>query len=191
MDDAPKPVSLNYESPAGPDSALRSDRFEGVIWRIAVYTLLFGGIIVAFLPTPGRRITTTRNPSCGHNIHQLIVFAHDYAQRNSGSFPPTLQAVQPPSSKLRPSDFSKLLVCRATGLPHIYVGSGINLNTAPPDTILIYEQPGGHKDSKGNKGMINVGYKDGSVRLVAQPQADKIIAELKFGHNPPRPEKIQ
>ncbi len=133
MDDPPKPVSLNYESPAGPDSALRSARFQGVIWRIAVYTLLFGGIIVVLSPPLGRTPINNRKFLCGIYIHQLLTFVYDYAQKNGGSLPPSL-ATASSSSQL-----SRLLVCPETRSAYIYLGRGLKLRTAPSDTILIYE----------------------------------------------------
>jgi hypothetical protein len=183
MDDPPKPVSLNYESPVDRDSVARPDRFQGVVWRIVVYTLLFGGIIVALSPPLGRTPMNNRKFLCGIYIHQLLTFVYDYAQKNGGSLPPSL-ATASSSSQL-----SRLLVCPETRSAYIYLGRGLKLRTAPSDTILIYEQPGPHGPQ--GKSMMMVGYKDGSVRAVTQPQADKIIAELKAGHNPPRPDKIQ
>ena len=51
-------------------------------------------------------------------------------------------------------------------------------SSAAPGTILLYEPPTNHKDPKSGKGAMIVGYADGSVMMVTQPQADKIIAEV-------------
>ena len=112
--------------------------------------------------------------------------AFDHAQRNNGVLPQNLQLLQPPTALMSPKQFSQLLVCPTTSKPFVYVGAGININTSPPNTILIYEPPTNHKDPKTSKGTMSVGYKDGSVMMVSQPFADKIIAELNAGHNPPR-----
>jgi hypothetical protein len=38
---------------------------------------------------------------------------------------------------------------------------------------------------------MNVLFGDGHVEFIAQPNADKMIAELKAGHNPPRREMMR
>lgn len=38
---------------------------------------------------------------------------------------------------------------------------------------------------------MNIAQVDGAVHLIESPRAEKIIAELKAGHNPPRAEKLK
>lgn len=74
---------------------------------------------------------------------------------------------------------------------YVYLGAGLNMNTIPRDTILIYEPPSNHKHPQTGKPETNIVQADGAVHLIESPQAEKIIAELKAGHNPPRAEMVK
>jgi len=126
---------------------------------------------------------------CGANERVLLVALYDYAQQHHGSLPASLTALQ--QNAANPGAISKLLICPEGHTTLIYRGGGLNLKMIPKDTILVYELPANHTDSRTGKAAMNVGYADGSVRLITQPQANNIIAELKAGHNPPRAEMIK
>jgi hypothetical protein len=146
---------------------------------IFVGTAIVVGLGLFFLPGAPRA-------QCGSNEYQIVVGLYDYAQRNGGALPPSLMVLQQTNS-----NFSKIIACPAGPGAYVYVGQTVNLKTAPHGTILLYEPPTNHKDRKSGKGLMHVGYADGSIQQVVQPQADKIIAELNAGHNPPRAEMIR
>jgi hypothetical protein len=195
-EESTKPLPLEYQPPMPRPPlwdrlTIRRLTPQALAWRVLVYPILFGTVILLLLPPNTSRSHPPTTMDCGHNIHQLLSLAYDYASKNNGTLPPTLQAMQPPSSTLSPSQFSRLLICPVNSAPYIYVGRGMRLSSPAPGTILIYEAPGNHKDLRSRKSAMVVGYADGSVRLIETPQADNIVAELQSGHNPPRPEKIR
>jgi hypothetical protein len=172
------------------DYASRRSRGEPISWVgvgvATVLLLLVGAFLVEVVTTPRH----VHRPQCGTNEHQILTAIYDYAQRNGGNLPPSLQALQGRAGSTS-SSYLQIFHCPAGPGGYIYVGAGMNLSTTAKGTILIYEPPTNHKDPKTGKGEMNVGYVDGAVRTIVQPQADKIIAELKAGHNPPREEMIQ
>jgi prepilin-type processing-associated H-X9-DG protein len=158
------------------------------IGTLLLLLLLLGGLV--FLSSMGRAKPIAQRAQCGTNEHQLVTAIFDYAQKNGGNLPASLQVLRGPVSSTSNSA-AKIFHCPTGPGDYIYVGAGMNLSTAAKGTILLYEPPTNHKDSKTGKPAMNVGYADGSVRTIVQPQADKIIAELKAGHNPPRAEMIK
>lgn len=86
---------------------------------------------------------------------------------------------------------SKLLQCPVGAGAYIYTGAGLNLESISPDTVLIYEPSSNHKSTKAGRPTIHIGQADGAVHLIESPKAEKIVAELNAGHNPPRTEKIR
>ena len=118
-----------------------------------------------------------------------------YATENQGAFPP-----RPEDLLLSQPITSDVFVCPSTTdtkapgtsavaaaaklsagghLSFIYVGAGLNSN-ATPDTILLYEPITNHSGDG-----INVLYGDGHVEFQSKAEANRIINELKLGHNPP------
>lgn len=64
---------------------------------------------------------------------------------------------------------------------YVYVGGTLTARH-PADCVVAYEPLANHK----GEGM-NVLYNDGHVEWVAKGEAERVIAELGAGHNPPRP----
>jgi prepilin-type processing-associated H-X9-DG protein len=69
-------------------------------------------------------------------------------------------------------------------LSYVYAAKGLT-NPAPDDAVLAYELPTNHARTGR---PLNVLYGDGHVGQVSASKLNRIIGELKAGHNPPRPE---
>lgn len=174
------PVALDY---ASGDTA--RSRVPLIVWIFnAMVLVVLGALILPAFP----RQQPAYRAQCGANEKQLVGAIVAYAKQNQGNLPPTLRAVLPPSIT---SQQSKLLQCPLGPGAYVYLGAGLNLNAIPRDTILIYEPPGNHKNPQTGKTGMNIAQVDGAVHLIESPRAEKIIAELKAGHNPPRAEKLR
>jgi hypothetical protein len=183
---------LDYASPrARPNVSPKDPRQVRIPWfAIIMGSFMLAAIVALFMPALGCAHCTSTRVQCGTNEHQIVVAIFDYAQKNGGNLPPSMQLIKNSFSSTSSWNL-KILQCPEGPGNYIYVGAGLNLKTAPKGTILLYEPPTNHKDLKSGRGAMNVGYVDGAVRRIVQPQADKIIAELNAGHNPPREEIIK
>lgn len=176
------PVALAYRS----GGAVRS-RWPWIIWTTnAALLVVLGAIILAVFSRP----THSHSPRviCGTKEHQILTQLTVYAGQNQGNFPPTLRAAFPQSLT---AEQSQLLQCPGGAGAYVYTGAGLNLTSISPDTILIYEPPSNHKSTQTGKPAMNIGQANGAVYLIESPKAEKIIAELKAGHNPPRAERVK
>ncbi|MGE5612055.1 MAG: hypothetical protein ACM359_22600 [Bacillota bacterium] len=63
---------------------------------------------------------------------------------------------------------------------YVYLGAGLKM-PASPQLIIAYEQLANH-----GKDGINILYGDGQTAWIKGKEAERIIKELKTGHNPPR-----
>jgi prepilin-type processing-associated H-X9-DG protein len=64
-------------------------------------------------------------------------------------------------------------------LSYIYVGGNLTSSMAP-GTVVLYENPAEH----GGSGM-NTLFGDGHVEFFGMVETQKILQQLKTGHNPP------
>jgi prepilin-type processing-associated H-X9-DG protein len=157
--------------------------------RILVALFAIVGVGAALLPPLGKCGCVSTRVQCGTNEHQILTAVFEYAQKHNGAAPPSFDILR--DGALSSTAAAKVFHCPEGKGDYVHVGFGLHVPGASKATVLLYEPPSNHKDSKTGKGAMNIGYADGSVRVVLQPQADKIIAELKAGHNPPREEMIQ
>jgi prepilin-type processing-associated H-X9-DG protein len=176
------PPTLDYASP-------RTKAGWRMSW-ITIVVILFAlvGAGAVLMPALGKAKCGCGKPQCGTNEHQIVTAIYDYAQKHDGAAPPSMDVLRNGFASSTTSN--NIFHCPVGKGDYVYVGFGINMHSARKGTILHYEPPSTHKDSKTGKGAMNVAYVDGSVRTVVQPQADRVIAELKAGHNPPREEMI-
>ena len=183
---APDAPAIGYRSPVD-DLSDRPTPTWGwsVLWRVIVYGGIVAVVVAALLPPIGRRRFSTQSIPCVSSIHQLIGLCFTYAQSNGGAFPPSIPALQGSRSA---ESFAKLTQCPDGNGAYIYLGAGTKMHP-PAGTVLLYENRGTHAANPISGAVF--GYGDGSVRFIPSPTAEKIIAELKAGHNPPRPQKIQ
>ncbi|MGA2497608.1 MAG: H-X9-DG-CTERM domain-containing protein [Tepidisphaeraceae bacterium] len=137
---------------------------------------------------------------CAHQLRSIGQCLQLYANDNNGLLPPDLAVLIPtldlspevlicPSSSDTPA---KGLTTQTTGqntvtlighCSYVYLGAGLNVKSLTPDHVLAYEILKNHE----NDGM-NVLYGDGHVQWLPKPEALHLLAELKVGHNPPRPQ---
>ena len=182
--------TLQYESrhpdkisaPARPARKFQLAHALALVFILAV-------VVAALVPIFDTSEPRPKIVRCGSNERQLVFALAQYAQQNGGSLPPSLAVLQ--QTTLSKPSATRLFTCPVDGAAYIYVGQSLNLRTVSKDTILIYESPTNHKDRKTGIGSMNVGYADGRVISISGSLADKIIAELKAGHNPPRPEMLK
>lgn len=150
------------------------------------------------LPNLSRPREEAQRVKCAPNLRQIGAAIQLYANDHGGILPQSLD-------RLILGDYltSEVFICpssddkRAEGpttqavatavvtIPehcsYVYLGGGHTYLTATPKHVLAYEH---HRNHRGN-GM-NVLYGDGLVQWLDKPQADRVLAELKAGQNPPR-----
>jgi prepilin-type processing-associated H-X9-DG protein len=68
---------------------------------------------------------------------------------------------------------------------YVYLGKGMTLQS-PPNAVVLYDRPENHHGEH-----MNVLHVDGRVEWLSKDDADKVIAEVTAGHNPPRPDKVK
>jgi len=102
---------------------------------------------------------------CEANMRSTVTALAIYADSNNGDFPPGLNTL------ITSGDItSQQMVCPSAEVNnHVYV-PGLNRD-APPHTVLIYEPIENHGDEGGM-----VGFVDGTVRFVTQPEYDELLA---------------
>ena len=69
-------------------------------------------------------------------------------------------------------------------LSYVYLGKGLT-RSADGEVVLVYERPGNHAGEFGGGG-VHMLTGDGNVKWVHELEAERLIAELKAGHNPPK-----
>jgi prepilin-type processing-associated H-X9-DG protein len=157
-------------------------------------------LFVAFtLPTQGRSRPLANRVKCMSNLRMIGQGISLYAMDNKGRFPPDLDAL------MFTQDLTfEVLVCPSTNdtkavgpttqaalqamhaepghCSYIYVGGSLTSQTATPQHVMAYEP------MSNNRGAgMNVLFGDGSVQFLNQRESTYVLAELKAGHNPPRP----
>jgi hypothetical protein len=170
--------------------------------------LILGGIELSlvgvvsfalFLPSIGRASPAANRVKCGSNLRQIGQGVYLYALENQGKFPPDIDALM-----LTQDLTFEVLVCPATDdvkavgattqatlqdlhsrpgrCSYVYIGGGLTSATATGRHVVAYEPLSNH----GGSGM-SVLYGDGAAEFLPQSEARYVLAELKAGHNPPRP----
>jgi len=141
-----------------------------------------------------RSMELGKRMSCAGNMLQINMALMQYSQKNDGSYPAQLDDLVrdhfiTPDVLSCPAknQFSPLL--NASVLPatqqsneddhYIYVPDVTSSSTA--DTVVLYESLSNHDD----QGM-NVLYHNGHVEFLEKSTAERVLAELKAGYNPPR-----
>ncbi|HEY7086674.1 MAG TPA: H-X9-DG-CTERM domain-containing protein [Tepidisphaeraceae bacterium] len=169
---------------------------------IGIIALLVGILLPAVTDRP--RGYQTRVTLCASNLRQIAQQLYVYGNAN-GAFPDALQTmIRDPGNRLRAFIFvcptSPQTASPATSaaklakdfdddpaayLSYVYLGAALPF-PPPAKAVLAYEPLANHR------GMgMNVLFADGHVEYLAKPQADKLIAELNSGHNPPRAEMMK
>ena len=168
---------------------------------IASATLFVHGIHLTFLVLcvawSGASEPANRLTCAGHlrGIGQSLTF---YAVKYDAHYPPT-----PDLLILYADTPAGMFVCESTGderatgatlaevmksfqadprcNSYVYAGAGLTADRVTRDHVLAYEHLPNH-----NYSGMNVLYGDGNVRWVEKAEAERLVAELAEGHNPPR-----
>lgn len=182
-------------------SRTKDPRVGGRGMAIAGLTLGCVGIVLSLLsiavllPSLNRARETANRVKCASNLKQIGAALLLYSNENQNQYPPDLEtalatqdissdAFVCPSGNDTPApgaDAATQAKNLSAGghLSYVYLGKGMT-NAEPPDKVVAYENPGAH----GGDGM-NVLFGDGHVEFLANVTVQKMLDELKAGHNPP------
>jgi prepilin-type processing-associated H-X9-DG protein len=163
---------------------------------IGAITVLIGSILIlAVSEAIIYERETANRVKCASNMRDIGQALYQYANNNSGQFPARLEDLVLaqrldtrmfvcPGSSDTPAD-GATAQARAAALAsgghnsYVYVP---NLSTsATADTVVLYERAADH--SGGSEFL----FADGHVESIYKTYAGGMIAEIKSGHNPPRP----
>jgi hypothetical protein len=141
----------------------------------------------------------TNRARCGANLRQIGAAMMMYANVNRGAYPDAPEALvatqniasdcfvcpatahtPAPSTSSNPGQRTPPALVPGKHLSYVYLGKGLS-NRAGANTVLAYEPLTNHRDAG-----INVLFGDGRVGFVAAPMAQRLIAALESGQNPPR-----
>lgn len=172
-------------------------RAKSAVW-LGSAELLFLLAFALILPNMGRASERGNRVKCSSNLRQIGLGFQMYANDNQGQLPPDLMTILatqeltsavfncPSSSDVPAAGATPQQMLQDFQNPgrYSYVHAGFTGTalTATADHVLAYEHAANHD----NRGM-NVLYGDGHVQWLEKPAADHVVAELKAGHNPPRP----
>ena len=168
---------------------------------ITVVLTFFGSLVLTIVLPVGHNREPGNRAKCSSNLRQIAFACVMYANSNGGRFPDTLNDVL-----LTQDITSEVFVCpetshtRATGatteavaadltagghLSYVYAGRGLTTGANDATVVLLYEPLSNHRTG------MNVVFADAHVEFHDATGANKILAELASGHNPPRPEKLK
>ncbi|HTL31284.1 MAG TPA: hypothetical protein VL282_18775 [Tepidisphaeraceae bacterium] len=141
-----------------------------IIWIVIAVSLPFAVV---------RARQQAQMVQCASQLRSLTIGIYAYANGNSGWTPPSLNIAL---------IGIPVYACPAAGgfSNYVYVAKSIRMNTVRgSDYVTIYEPPTNH--ARGS----NFAFLDGHVEMVPPARAQKIIAELNAGFNPPRAANIK
>lgn len=154
--------------------------------------------VAVVLPQLGRPRESAQRVKCASNLRQIGQSVQAYASDHRGWLPPSLDllllgdyltpgvVICPSSDDERAEGPTTQAVAAAVRTvpkhcSYVYLGGGHTHQTATSAFVLAYE----HRHNHDDRGM-NFLYGDGTVRWLDKPQADRVLAELQAGRNPPR-----
>lgn len=184
--------------PTGPPRGRGVAQAALILGCIFLALLVLGGLLTPSLSASKPRADIVK---CASNLRQIGWGIGLYANDNKGMLPPDLGVL------VVTFDLStEVLVCPATSdspgtgpttqaaardaiarkghCSYIYLGRGLNQNSTSPDHVLAYDNSLKNHESYG----MNVLRGDGRVDWLWKQEALDLLAELKAGHNPPRPQ---
>jgi prepilin-type processing-associated H-X9-DG protein len=180
------------DPPQSPQPPRRKRRW--LTWLCIAIVVLFG--IAAFiLPDLCRAREPANRVKCASNLKQIGSAMLLYANENAGHYPDRFEqllATQDigaevfvcPSSndeKANGNTLDEIVadLARPHHLSYVYHGKGFTKD-APADVVLATELFENH-----DRDGLNVLYGDGHVDFINRAAAEKLLAELALGHNPP------
>jgi prepilin-type processing-associated H-X9-DG protein len=155
----------------------------------SVFLIVGPCMISILLPSLNRAREQANRIKCAANMRQIGQAIQIYANTNKGAFPPNLDALLTngslsgaefacPSDSIAPQTGMTTLT-PGTNLSYVYVGQGKNY-AAASNVVILYEPMTNHA----NDGM-NMLFADTHVEWFPRVQAQKMIAEVEAGQNPP------
>lgn len=155
---------------------------------VEVSLLFLGAILMPALCGPREQANQIK---CAANMRMIFLAMDDYAKKNNGLLPPTLDAlltteditsevfVCPSSIQERAPGDSAAAQAAALGqdpanyCSYIYLAGGLKLDEeAKPSRVLLYEALSNHKVG------MNVLYSDGTAEFLPESKAQQLIASL-------------
>lgn len=126
-------------------------------------------------------------------MRQEHLFAElkNYADQHDGLLPNSFADLVGDPADLEKQSIKGMFRCLNSDGEYTYPGRGLKLDSLPSDSVLLYESPNNHHDAKTGRTQLNVLQANGKLLRIQSPKADKFIAELTAGHNPPRAEKLR
>lgn len=195
--------SLDYATPR-PAMARNNGRW------IRVFEVAFGIAAIAFLvaislPSFQGAGDVPNIIACARNLTEFSQYLNLYSASYAGIYPDSLQTLILLSPEPIPSslfvcagsdavaapEISRLELINAItkdpeqSVSYVYAGAGLT-RASSPDCVLVYEPLSNH-----NGDRINVLFLDARVEHWERARAEKLIAELQAGHNPPRAEMLK
>lgn len=170
---------------------------------VAAATLFAHGVYLSFLGLSLAYAGTTEPANrlrCAANLRQIGQSLVFYAVKYDAHYPPTLATLvvhgdMPAAAFVCPSSPQKVALgttLEATAefiasdptsyCSYVYAAAPLSADAVTLQHVLAYEPPAQH----GGTGAHFL-FGNGSVRWLDQPEADRFVAELSSGHNPPRP----
>jgi hypothetical protein len=188
-------IAAHYVARRGPPRS-RSFALAGLWAGLMPAALTLVARII--IPSQGRPREPAQRVKCASNLRQISQGLQMYANDNGGRFPTDLGVLL-----IHEDLTSEVMICpssdddRAAGpttqavaaavvsirrhCSYVYVGAGLSAQTATERHIVAHEYLSNHA----NAGM-NVLYGDGTVSWLEKAEAQRVLSELRHGHNPPR-----
>jgi hypothetical protein len=205
----PTPLPLEYAPPAAP-SRWRRWAVAGIVVAVivvfATITLIRALLarramqaalsqMAAARANASASIEVAADNRCQRNLQTLYLLLLMYSKEH-GRFPDSLNALlQTSNTVISESDLACPVAQAipsqdATTKParnsaYIYCGSGLTGDLSP-DFIMVYEPAANH----GWRGVRFL-YADGGINSLNPAKAERVIAEIESGHNPPRAEMVK
>lgn len=126
-----------------------------------------GGLASVLVPSLNKASEQAERARCANNLTAVGLSVLTYAKSHHGAFPDAIPAA--PTG--------------GAGSSYHYVGKALTVGSAPEaaeKTVLAYEPLTSHA-----RAGIHVLFADGHVAFVAPPFAQKLVADVESGTNPP------
>lgn len=159
--------------------------------ELIIVVLILMILCAILLPNIGSTGHRPGQVACASLLRQVALAAMNYAEDHNGTYPASYAEFDgsPPylkSNSILCVVFDKNQATIGSLGSFVYCAQRLTRDSSNR-SVIAYEHQGNHPKAKG----INVVYKDGSVQLVDNAVAIKLIADLQAGHNPPRAEMLK
>jgi prepilin-type processing-associated H-X9-DG protein len=144
------------------------------------------------------RIYRAHQVRCASNLRQIGLASIMYSNEHQGQFPDSIATVLAtqdistdvflcPACIHRPASGVLPEVDGPVATSYVYVGAAMHYDLEIAGTVILVYEPISNHNGRG----MNVLFGDAHVEWWEAERAEKLIAELEAGHNPPRAEKLE